>query len=67
MKKIVFIIGSLRKKSFNRKLAEAAEQLLAGRAIVEYLDYTDVPWLNQDIEFPAPALPSIRKHGQKDA
>ena len=43
MKKILFIIGSLRKESFNRKLAEEAERLLQGRAIVEYLDYSDVP------------------------
>ena len=54
MKKILFIIGSLRKESFNRKLAEEAERLLQGRAIVEYLDYSDVPLMNQDIEFPAP-------------
>ena len=38
MKKIVFIIGSLRKESFNKKLAEEVEQMLTGRATVEYLD-----------------------------
>lgn len=54
MKKILFIIGSLRKESFNRKLAETVEQLLSGHVIVEYLDYSDVPLMNQDIEFPAP-------------
>ena len=54
MKKILFIIGSLRKESFNRKLALMAEQQIAGRSIVEYLDYATVPLLNQDIEFPAP-------------
>ena len=37
MKKILFIIGSLRKESFNHKLAVLAEQLIAGRAEVEYL------------------------------
>lgn len=26
--------------------------MLAGRAIVEYLDYSDVPLMNQGIEFP---------------
>ena len=36
MKKILFIIGSLRKGSFNHKLAVLAEQLIAGRAEVEY-------------------------------
>ena len=39
MKKILFIIGSLRKESFNKKLAEEVEQMLVGRATVEYLDY----------------------------
>ena len=55
MKKILFIIGSLREGSFNRKLAEEAERMLDGRATVEYLDYSDVPPMNQDFEFPAPA------------
>ena len=62
MKKILFIIGSLRKESFNRKLAEEAERMLAGRATVAYLDYADVPLMNQDIEFPAPeAVKSVRE------
>ena len=55
MKKILFIVGSLRKDSFNRQLAQEAEKNLAGLAEVTYLDYTDVPFLNQDIEYPAPA------------
>ena len=38
MKKILFIIGSLRKESFNKKLAKEVEQMLSGRAMVEYLD-----------------------------
>ena len=55
MKKILFIVGSLRKDSFNRQLAQEAEKNLAGIAEVTYLDYTDVPFINQDIEYPAPA------------
>ena len=62
MKKILFIIGSLRKDSFNRKLAEEAERMLSGRATVEYLDYSDLPMMNQDIEFPAPeAVNKVRE------
>lgn len=62
MKKMLFIVGSLRKESFNRKLAERVERLLAGRAAVEYLDYSDVPQMNQDIEFPAPeAVAKVRE------
>lgn len=69
MKKILFIIGSLRKESFNRKLAKEAEQMISGRATVEYLDYSDVPLLNQDIEFPAPqAVTTLRnKVAEADA
>ena len=66
MKTILFIIGSLRKGSFNRKLAEEAERMLDGRAKVEYLDYSDVPLMNQDFEFPAPeAVRKVRKRWQK--
>ena len=62
MKKILFIIGSLRKESFNRKLAEEAERMLAGRATVEFLDYSALPLMNQDIEFPAPeVVKSVRE------
>ena len=61
MKKILFIMGSLRKGSFNRQLAMMAELLIDGRATVEYLDYSDVPMLNQDFEFPAPeAVTKVR-------
>ena len=54
MKNILFIVGSLRKDSFNRQLAAEAEKYLAGQAAVSYLDYTDVPFINQDLEHPAP-------------
>ncbi len=54
MKKILFVIGSLRKESFNRKLAMTAEELIAGRAAVRYLDYSDLPFMNQDLEAAEP-------------
>ena len=54
MKKILFIIGSLRKESFNRQLALEAEKIIGSQAEVTYLDYSDVPLINQDIEFPEP-------------
>lgn len=55
MKNILFIIGSLRKDSFNRQLAKEAEKYLVGLAEISYLEYTDVPFINQDVEYPAPA------------
>lgn len=62
MKKILFIVGSLRKESFNREFAKLAESFLSGKAEVSYLDYSDVPFMNQDLEFPVPAAVSeLRK------
>ena len=62
MKKILFIIGSLREKSFNRQLAMMAKEIIGNRAEVSELDYSDLPLLNQDIEQPEPAaIARIRK------
>lgn len=49
MKKILFILGSLREKSFNKQVARYVETLLEGKAEVKWLSYTDVPFVNQDI------------------
>ena len=54
MKKVLMIVGSLRKDSFNLQLARIAEGMLKGQAEVSYLHYADLPFMNQDIEFPAP-------------
>lgn len=51
---ILAITGSLRKDSFNRMVAGEAAKILKGRAHVEILDWEDVPFMNEDIEFPAP-------------
>lgn len=62
MKKILFIIGSLRKQSFNRELSEMVRDMLKGRAEVTELDYSQVPFINQDDEYPAPqAVAEARK------
>ena len=39
MKKILFIIGSLRKKSFNRQVANVAKEIISSSAEVSELDY----------------------------
>ena len=60
--KIVFIIGSLRKNSFNRALSEKAAAIIGQRAEVTVLDYSAVPFFSQDIEFPAPsAVTDVRE------
>lgn len=62
MKRILFIIGSLRAKSFNRQLAMMAKEIIGNRAEVSELDYSELPLLNQDIEQPEPAaVARIRK------
>ena len=55
--KILAIVGSLRKASYNLQLAEAAGTVLAKNhpdMEFEILDWADVPLMNQDIEHPAP-------------
>lgn len=60
--KIVAIVGSLRKESFNLKLALKIKELIGDKADFEFLDYHDVPLMNQDIEFPAPeAVKRVRE------
>ena len=52
--KILAIVGSLRKDSYNRQLALEAKKLIGDRADFELLEYQDIPFMNQDIEYPAP-------------
>ena len=62
MKKILFIIGSLRKESFNREVSDMVKNLLQNKAEVTELDYSQVPLMNQDAEYPAPkAVANARK------
>ena len=67
MKKILFIVGSLREGSFNRQLAREAEQMIGTRAEVIYLDYRDVPLMNQNIEFPEPEAVARLRAAIKEA
>ena len=46
MKKVLMIVGSLRKESFNLQLAKLAEEMLKGEAEVSYLHYADLPFMN---------------------
>ena len=67
MAKILFIIGSMRNASFNRQLAKKAEKLIGERAEVSYLEYADIPYMNQDIEFPAPEAVQRVRDAVKEA
>ncbi|MTB64985.1 NAD(P)H-dependent oxidoreductase [Streptococcus sp. zg-86] len=57
MANVLFLIGSLREGSFNHQMAKQAEELLKEKATVSYLDYSQVPVFNQDLE--TPVLPAI--------
>lgn len=60
--KILVIVGSLRKDSYNRQLAFAAKELIGDRAVFNVLEYQDIPLMNQDIEFPVPeAVKRVRE------
>ena len=54
MKKILIIVGSLRTASFNRQLAMQVKELLEESAEISFLEFADLPFMNQDIEFPPP-------------
>lgn len=53
-KRIIAIVGSLRKESYNLQLANKAKEILGDRADYQIIDYSGVPLMNQDIEYPAP-------------
>ena len=60
--KILAIVGSLRKESFNLQLALAAQKAVGDAAEFEILEYADLPFMNEDIEFPAPeAVKRVRE------
>ena len=62
MKNVLFIVGSMREHSFNRQLAKVAEGMIADRCSVKYLDYSDLPMMNQDLETPVQAsVARVRK------
>ncbi|MBR4536803.1 MAG: NAD(P)H-dependent oxidoreductase [Bacteroidales bacterium] len=62
MKNIVFIVGSLRKQSFNRQLAALAEKMLSDQFNIKYLEFEDIPLMNQDLEASVPApVARVRK------
>ena len=54
-KDVLLICGSLRERSLNRQMGAYAAQQLAGAARTRWLDYADLPYLDQDAEFPTSA------------
>lgn len=61
MKKILFVCGSLRRDSFNLQLMRYASERLSDFEC-SFLDYSGLPLLNQDDEFPSPdAVSRVRR------
>ena len=49
-KKVLFVVGSLREKSFNRTVAEYISKKLEEKGIeISFLDYSKLPFISQDI------------------
>jgi len=60
--KIIAVVGSMRRMSYNRALAVKAGEIIGNRAEFEILDYREVPFFNEDIEFPPPkAVAEVRE------
>ena len=53
--KVAVIVGSLRKDSINKKLAQAVAKLAAGKLDLKLVDISEVPLFNQDLEATYPA------------
>lgn len=64
---MVALVGSLRKDSYNLQLAKAVKKLLEEQAELEILDYQDVPFFNEDLEFPAPEAVAKLRERVKEA
>ena len=60
--KIIAVVGSLRRNSYNRALAVKAGEIIGNKAEFEILDFSEVPFFNEDLEFPAPkAVADVRE------
>src|SRR5437588_7821120 len=52
--KIAVLVGSNRRESLNRKLAQAIERLADGKLAFTFVPLGDLPLYNQDLEAPLP-------------
>src|SRR5712672_3595141 len=53
--KIAIVVGSNRRESINRKLAQAIAKLADAHVVTKLLQIDDLPMYNQDLESPLPA------------
>ena len=65
--RIIGIVGSLRKDSYNRMLMNAAIKLKPEGCTIEVADISKIPLFNQDIENKEPETVSVLRRKIKDA
>lgn len=53
-RRVAVLVGSLRKGSFNRKVAEAVQKLAPADMVFDYIEIGDLPLYNEDLETDAP-------------
>lgn len=62
MKKVLFIIGSIRSNGFNYQLSKEVYEKLKTKYEISYLEYSNIPYMNQDQENPElEIIKNIRK------
>ncbi len=58
VKDVLLVCGSLRERSLNRQVGERVAAMLGemdASLRTSWLDYADLPYMNQDVEFPTPS------------
>ncbi|MGI6215497.1 MAG: NADPH-dependent FMN reductase [Christensenellales bacterium] len=65
MKKIAVLVGSLRKASFTRRIAQKAVEMLPENFEAEFIDLNALPFYNQDFEITGEYPESYIKFRQK--
>ena len=65
--KILAIVGSLRQGSYNKKLAIYAKEIMKNEVDFEILNYDEVPFFNQDKEYPTPEAVRVVREKVKAA
>ena len=65
--KVVALVGSIRKESYNLKLAKFMQERYKGRLDIEIGNIRDLPHYDQDIELDPPAIVKAFKESIADA
>lgn len=59
MKKVGIIVGSIRKASYNRKVAEVIKDLLSEKFEVEFIEIANLPFYNEEFDEDPANLPQV--------